>query len=94
MATSKKNDTPTFYEVVFRGKPKVVRAFLSGLVLGSCDGATVYYSFLDGVHHEGKAEKLPPKPDWRSTHTGRSGAPASRSSTTPMRGNTTRKSSP
>ena len=58
MATSKKNNTPTFYEVVFRGKPKVVRAFLSGLVLGSCDGATVYYSFLDGVHHEGKAEKL------------------------------------
>ena len=58
MATSKKNDAPAFFEVVFQGKPKVVRAFLSGLVLGSCDGATVYYSFLDGVHHEGKAKKL------------------------------------
>jgi hypothetical protein len=58
MAPSKKNDTPVFYEVVFQGKPKVVRAFLSGLVLGSCDGATVFYSFLDGVHHEGKAERL------------------------------------
>lgn len=58
MAPSKKNDTTVFYEVVFQGKPKVVRAFLSGLVLGSCDNAAVYYSFLDGVHHEGKAEKL------------------------------------
>lgn len=58
MAPSKKNDNPVFYEVVFQGKPKVVRAFLSGLVLGACDGATIYFSFLDGVHHEGKAEKL------------------------------------
>ncbi len=58
MATSKTNNPPSFYEVIFRGKPKVVRAFLSGLVLGSCEGATVFYSFLDGVHHEGKAEKL------------------------------------
>ena len=58
MATSKKSNASTFYEVVFQGKPKVVRAFLSGLTLGSCDGATIYYSFLDGVHHEGKAERL------------------------------------
>ncbi|MBU8870616.1 MAG: hypothetical protein KOO60_07120 [Gemmatimonadales bacterium] len=58
MTTSNKNKAPAFFEVVFRGKPKVVRSFLSGLVLGSCDGATIYYSFLDGVHHEGKAEKL------------------------------------
>ena len=58
MAPSKKNDTPVFYEVVFQGKPKVVRAFLSGLIMGAGNSATIFYSFLDGVHHEGKAEKL------------------------------------
>ena len=47
-----------FSEVVFRGKPKVVRACLSGLLLGAGRQGAVYYSFLDGVHHEGKAEKL------------------------------------
>jgi len=58
MATSKKSGDRAFNEVVFQGKPKVVRAFLSGLLLGSGRQATVFYSFLDGVHHEGKAEKL------------------------------------
>lgn len=47
-----------FNEVVFRGKPKVVRAFLSGLLLGASRQAQVYYSFLEGVKHEGRAEKL------------------------------------
>ena len=32
MAASKKKPAIAFYEVVFQGKPKVVRAFLSGLV--------------------------------------------------------------
>jgi hypothetical protein len=47
-----------FNEVVFRGKPKVVRAFLGGLLLGANRPAQVYYSFLEGVKHEGRAEKL------------------------------------
>lgn len=47
-----------FNEVVFRGKPKVVRAFLSGLLLGASRPAQVYYSFLEGVKHEGRAERL------------------------------------
>jgi len=55
-----KNDTArrAFYEVVFRGKPKVVRAFLKGFVMGNVDDAVVFFSFTDGIHHEGKAEKL------------------------------------
>lgn len=47
-----------FNEVVFRGKPKVVRAFLSGLLLGAGRQARVYFSFVEGIEHEGKAEKL------------------------------------
>lgn len=47
-----------FNEVVFRGKPKVVRAFLSGLLLGAGRRAQVYYSFVEGIEHEGKAERL------------------------------------
>lgn len=58
MATANQNAATAFNEVVFRGKPKVVRAFLSGLLLGAQRQARVYYSFLDGVQHEGKAEKL------------------------------------
>jgi hypothetical protein len=58
MATTRKAGEPAFNEVVIQGKAKVVRAFLSGLVLGSGRQAAVYYSYLDGVHHEGKAEKL------------------------------------
>jgi hypothetical protein len=58
MAAKKKTVRRTFYEIVFRGKPKVVRAFLKGFVLGGGDDATVFYSFTDGIWHEGKAEKL------------------------------------
>lgn len=58
MAASRRPKVRTFSEVVFRGKPKVVRACLSGLLLGAGRQAPVFYSFLDGVHHEGKAEKL------------------------------------
>ncbi len=50
--------TPRFYEVVFQGKPKVVKAFIKGLMMGAERDATVYYSFDEGVHHEGKAEKF------------------------------------
>ena len=49
---------PRFYEVVFQGKPKVVKAFIKGLMMGAEREATVFYSFDEGVHHEGKAEKF------------------------------------
>lgn len=58
MAAKKKPARQTFFEVVFRGKPKVVRAFLKGFVMGTVDDATVFYSFTDGIFHEGKAEKF------------------------------------
>lgn len=58
MAAKKKTPRKTFYEVVFRGKPKVVRAFLMGFVMGNVDDATVFYSYTDGIWHEGKAEKI------------------------------------
>lgn len=58
MATNRRAGEPAFNEIVVQGKAKVVRAFLSGLVLGSGRQASVYYSYLDGVHHEGKAERL------------------------------------
>ena len=57
MAT-KKNTRKSFYEVVFTGKPKVVRAFMKGFVMGTLDDATVIYSFDSGIHHEGKVEKM------------------------------------
>lgn len=58
MATKPKSGADAFHELVFEGKPKVVRAHLSGLLLGAEREAVIFYSFLDGVHHEGKAEKL------------------------------------
>lgn len=57
MAT-KKNTRKSFYEVVFTGKPKVVRAFMKGFVMGTLDDATVIYSFDSGIFHEGKVEKV------------------------------------
>ncbi len=48
----------SFYEVVFVGKPKVVRAYLAGLTTGSGEDASIFFSFQDGVFHEGKAERL------------------------------------
>jgi len=53
-----KTAAPRFNEVVFRGKPKVVKAFLKGLMMGAGRDATVFFSFDEGVHHEGKTEKL------------------------------------
>jgi hypothetical protein len=49
---------PRFFEVVFRGKPKVVKAFLKGLMMGAGREVTVYFNFDEGVHHEGKTEKF------------------------------------
>ena len=58
MAQNKNTVKPTFYEVVFQGKPKVVRAFITGLVMGAGSDATIFFSYTDGIFHEGKAEKL------------------------------------
>lgn len=55
---AKSNTKKSFYEVVFTGKPKVVRAFMKGFVMGTLDNAMVIYSFNSGVWHEGKGEKL------------------------------------
>lgn len=61
MVQKRKKTPSAFFEVVFRGKPRVVRAFLSGLVLGAGHKASIHFSFEDGVHHEGKAEMLKEK---------------------------------
>lgn len=58
MAAKINNAKKSFYEIVFMGKPKVVRAFMKGFVMGNLDDATVIYSFNAGIHHEGKVEKL------------------------------------
>nr|MEE4267025.1 hypothetical protein [Candidatus Krumholzibacteria bacterium] len=58
MAQKKSSAKPSYFEVVFKGKPKVVRAFLSGLVMGSGAEGDIYYSYSEGVFHEGKAEKF------------------------------------
>lgn len=58
MAQKTSRAKPSFYEVVFQGKPKMVRAFLSGLVMGTGADATIFYSYTEGVFHEGKAEKF------------------------------------
>ncbi len=58
MATKKPAAKKSFYEVVFRGKPKVVRAFMKGFVMGIHDAAVVIYSYNSGIFHEGKVEKL------------------------------------
>ncbi|MBE0564442.1 MAG: hypothetical protein IH621_00665 [Krumholzibacteria bacterium] len=58
---------PAFYEVVFRGKPKVVRAFLHGLVLGAGADATIFFSYTDGIAHEGKLEQLAGKVGLRTS---------------------------
>lgn len=58
MATTGTTGEPVFNEIVIQGTAKVVRAFLGGLVLGSGRQATVFYSHLEGVHHEGKVERF------------------------------------
>lgn len=55
---NKTSAKPSFFEAVFQGKPKVVRAFLHGLTLGSGGDATLFFSFTDGIAHEGKVEQL------------------------------------
>jgi len=63
----KDNAKKSFYEVVFQGKPKVVRAFMKGFTMGVLDEPTVIYSFNSGIHHEGKVEKLVEKVGIRGT---------------------------
>lgn len=54
----KSTASPRFYEVVFHGKPKVVKAFLKGLLMGAGRECTVFYNFDEEVRSEGKVEKL------------------------------------
>jgi hypothetical protein len=68
MATKKTTPKKSFYEVVFQGKPKVVRAFMKGFVMGTLDDAIVIYSFNSGIHHEGKVEMLAEKVGIRGTN--------------------------
>ena len=53
-----KTPAPRFSEVVFNGKPKVVKAFLKGLTMGAEREVTIFFSYDEGVHHEGKVEKF------------------------------------
>ncbi|HPF70006.1 MAG TPA: hypothetical protein PLQ13_04970 [Candidatus Krumholzibacteria bacterium] len=61
MAETTRPAKPSFYEVVFRGKPKVVRAFMHGLTMGAGGTRTLFFSFTDGIAHEGKVERLAEK---------------------------------
>ena len=58
MANNKQAAKKSFYEVVFGGKPKVVRAYLIGLVDGTDHDVSIFFSFEDGVYHEGNVERL------------------------------------
>ena len=49
-----------FNEVVFHGKPKVVRALLSGLMLGAGPRGHVFYSFQDGVQQRRQSGEARP----------------------------------
>ena len=52
--TSTRTPAPAFYEVVFHASPKVVRGFVSGLILGS--GEDAQYWFHDDVGIEEDTE--------------------------------------
>ncbi|PID78773.1 hypothetical protein CSA17_04980 [bacterium DOLJORAL78_65_58] len=58
MAKKVQQAKKSFYEIVFQGKPKVVRAYLAGLADGSGHDAEIYFSFEEGIYHEGKVEKF------------------------------------
>jgi len=60
-AEQKRSAKPSFYEVAFRGKPKVVRAFLHGLTMGAGEEATIFINYTDGIRHEGKIERMAEK---------------------------------
>ncbi len=60
MAKASNTSAPkqTFYEIIFKGPPKIVFGFLSGLVLGVGEEATVFYNLQEKVYHEGLGEKI------------------------------------
>jgi len=60
MATQKSSNA-SFAEVVFEGKPKVVRSFLHGLMLGSGLKSKIYFSWDEGIDHGGKAPRFAEK---------------------------------
>lgn len=51
----------SFAEVVFEGKPKVVRSFLHGLMLGSGLTCRIFFSWDEGIDHGGKAPRFAEK---------------------------------
>ena len=58
MAPQQKSRNASFAEVVFEGKPKVVRAFLHGLMLGSGREGAIFFSYVEGIDHGGKAPRF------------------------------------
>ncbi len=67
MAEQTRSAKPSFYEVVFRGKPKVVRAFMHGLTLGAGGKAQYFYSYDEGIRQDGAVERLAGKVGLRAT---------------------------
>jgi hypothetical protein len=61
MATQKKANNASYAEVVFQGKPKVVRSFLHGLMLGAGLDGQVFFSWDEGIDHGGKAPRFAEK---------------------------------
>ncbi|MCP4546992.1 MAG: hypothetical protein GY835_11055 [bacterium] len=58
MANAQRKVTPSFYEVVFKGSPKLTRGFLAGLVMGSEEEATIFFNLDDGIFHEGLGDRV------------------------------------
>jgi hypothetical protein len=58
MAKKPTSARPSFYEAVFQGKPKVVRAFMSGLIMGSGLDATVIWNYDEGIEYGGATGRL------------------------------------
>jgi hypothetical protein len=56
--SSKSTGRPSFYEVVFRGSPKVVRGFLAGLQVGCNQRSTILYHYDVGIYDESRSERL------------------------------------
>jgi len=61
MAAESRAAKSSFHAVVFQGKPKVVRAFLHGLTLGAGIDATLLFCYTEGIHDDGRIERLAEK---------------------------------
>jgi len=61
MAANTRAAQSSYFAVAFRAKPKIVRAFLHGLTLGAGLDATLFFHFDEGIHDEGRVERLAEK---------------------------------